>query len=408
MAKPIYTLSQIIDRIDSGGWWDDSRVTFSMPGSRPYAGDEGAGFTRLTSHMKSMANTAFELWDDAIDINLRRVSSGSDIFFGMSSTTDGNGTYSQQRYSTFADGRWVLDSAHVWLNSGWESHDQNRDIDWGTYGFMTYLHEIGHALGLDHPGEYNGSASYDDDAVYRQDTHRYTVMSYFLADEDGSRTDHFDRDGEWVYPATPMVHDIATMQAIYGADLSTRAGNTTYGFGSNAGRDVFDFQDNPDPIFTIWDGGGRDTLNASRFSTDQKIDLGEGEYSSIGHLTNNIAIAFGAVIEHAKGGRGDDRISGNSAVNKLWGKSGDDSITGGGGDDRLYGGAGNDWFNGGSGDDRIYGGGGTDIARFGGDRSDYTIRDRGSYVEIEGPGGSEVDRLYSIERVVFNDDTVVL
>ena len=42
-------------------------------------------------------------------------------------------------------------------------------------------------------------------------------------------------------PQTPMVDDIAAVQAMYGADLTTRTGNTTYGFNSNAGRDVFDF-----------------------------------------------------------------------------------------------------------------------------------------------------------------------
>jgi serralysin len=56
----------------------------------------------------------------------------------------------------------------------------------GGYGFITYLHEIGHALGLSHPGTYNagqGTLSYGNSAEYFQDTRKYTVMSYWDADE---------------------------------------------------------------------------------------------------------------------------------------------------------------------------------------------------------------------------------
>ena len=41
-------------------------------------------------------------------------------------------------------------------------------------------------------------------------------------------------------------------------------------------------------------------------------------------MENNIGIAYGAVIEDAKGGEGDDRISGNRAVNHFWGNGGAD------------------------------------------------------------------------------------
>jgi hypothetical protein len=34
----------------------------------------------------------------------------------------------------------------------------------------------------------------------------------------------------FVYSATPLVHDIAAIQAIYGVDTTTRTGDTVYGF----------------------------------------------------------------------------------------------------------------------------------------------------------------------------------
>ena len=36
------------------------------------------------------------------------------------------------------------------------------------------------------------------------------------------------------YAATPMVHDIYAGAAIYGADMTTRTGDTTYGFHATA------------------------------------------------------------------------------------------------------------------------------------------------------------------------------
>ena len=63
-------------------------------------------------------------------------------------------------------------------------------------------------------------------------------------------------------PSTPLLHDIAAIQAIYGANTSTRAGDTVYGFNSNTTRDVYDFNLNPQPVISLWDGNGVDTNTA--------------------------------------------------------------------------------------------------------------------------------------------------
>jgi serralysin len=88
------------------------------------------------------------------------------------------------------------------------------------------------------------------------------------------------------------VHDIAAIQAIYGADMTTRTGDTTYGFNSNAGRDSYDFTKTPAPVMAIWDAGGIDTLDASGYATDQIIDLTPGSLSSIGGVTYDTAPSF--------------------------------------------------------------------------------------------------------------------
>jgi serralysin len=391
-------MAQIIGRLDSGASWADSTITYAMPLTAFGSGPERYGFKPMTSTMQAAAVDAFELWDDLIAPSLVRATSGADINFGYSSRT-GGGTYAYTSYGDYANGRWQLDSAEIWLATGWWSHNDNSDFYFGSYGNLTYMHEIGHALGLDHPGNYNGSATYSADALYAQDTHRYTLMSYFDADADGSRTDHYARSGEWLFPQTPMVHDIAAIQAIYGRDMTTRSGNTTYGFGSNTGNDVFDFSVNKDPIVAIWDGGGTDWLSLSGFSGPQVIKLAAGSYSSVGGMTNNLGIAYGCTIENVRGGRGADSIYGNAADNDIRGLAGNDTIRGGSGDDSLFGGAGND---------TIDGGAGTDTAYLAEARRDYRVADKGSYVLVTDRSSGEVDKYIGVEKLVFADMSIIL
>ena len=233
---------------------------------------------------------------------------------------------------------------------------------------MTILHEIGHALGLSHPGSYNGgSPTYANNAEYAQDTHQWTVMSYFNASYTGA---DWNGGSGWQYAQTPMVHDVLTLQAIYGADTNTRADNTTYGFNSNAGHSVFNFAQNQSPVLTIYDAGGLDTLDLSGFSQRAVINLQPGTYSSAGgttsSMTYNIGIASNTWIENAIGGSGNDTIYGNDLANIINGLAGDD---------HLYDSVGNDQYHGGSGTDWVY---------FAGAFSDYTLFPFANYVQIVG------------------------
>ena len=85
-------------------------------------------------------------------------------------------------------------------------------------------------------------------------------MSYFAASYTGAMHDNVQGT---VFAQTPLLHDIYAIQQIYGTNLTTRAGDTVYGFNSTADRDVFDFDLNPFPVIAIWDGGGVDTLDLS-------------------------------------------------------------------------------------------------------------------------------------------------
>jgi len=197
------------------------------------------------------------------------------------------------------------------------------------------IHEMGHGLGLDHPHREENEALETPD--YVENWKNYTVMSY--------NTPLLNAAEESVHPVSLMIDDMAGIQSKYGANYSTRKGNTVYGFNSNTHRDHYSLKTSQDkPLFAVWDGGGWDTLDFSEFSQNQTINLNEGSISSVGGLRGNVGIAHGVTIEEARGGKGRNTLIGNSAFNVLRGGGDRDLLYGGSGGAQMWGGEGADTF----------------------------------------------------------------
>ena len=361
-----------------------------------YGRSQYFGFVEFTDAQKAAARTAAGLWDDVTAATLVETAvEDADITYGGYNNQPGTQAYAYLPYDYGGNSAGL--QGDVWVNVLQAS---NLQLNNGEYGVTTLQHETGHALGLQHPGKYNAapglSITYTNNAEYYQDSRQYTIMSYFGAENTGAA--HVDWNTlTFVYASTPLLHDVAAIQAIYGADPTTRTGDTVYGFNSNAGRDAFDFSRTPLPVITIYDAGGNDTLDLSGYNSNSTIDLTPGSFSSAGGsgvvpldvlkargilpasytqaqydslrarynspdglLHDNISIAYGTIIENAIGGGGDDLIRGNEVANTLEGRDGNDTIYGMGGDDRILGGNGDDTLYGGDGDDTIYGQGGND------------------------------------------------
>ncbi|MCT0097537.1 M10 family metallopeptidase C-terminal domain-containing protein [Proteus mirabilis] len=220
----------------------------------------------------------------------------------------------------------------------------------GSYEYLCFIHELGHALGIKHTNRYVKNIK--NDAIL---TYKYSVMSYQFADIK-------DADFGGLYPMTFMLLDILLLQYIYGPNMTTRLENNTYGFHSNTGRASYSLNSIEDKLVScIWDSGGIDTLDFSLYTVNQVINLNEGCFSDIGGLRSNISIAYKTIIENAIGGKGDDTLIGNPFDNNLIGGDGNDLFYGGDGNDLFYGGSGNDVIYGELGNDVLYGDDGDDM-----------------------------------------------
>jgi Ca2+-binding RTX toxin-like protein len=279
----------------------------------PFSANQVEAAKRALAIFSRMTNLQFIQVDDA--------GSGGQIRFGTAALGDKTNAWAYFPSSSPTGG-------DVWLNN---QNDVNSKQNDGESGFLTLIHELGHALGLKHPGNYNGSNGSTPGPYLPtgEDNFKYTTMSYN------------SHPGSGVFASTPLLYDIAALQYLYGANTSTRRRDDTYFW--MPGKAF---------VATIWDGDGRDTINAGNQTMAVSINLNPGSFSSIGpgidgsnvRATDNLAIAFNVNIENAVGGMGDDVLTGNSLGNRLYANNGNDYLGGGAGNDTLTGGAGTDRF----------------------------------------------------------------
>jgi Ca2+-binding RTX toxin-like protein len=120
--------------------------------------------------------------------------------------------------------------------------------------------------------------------------------------------------------------------------LTGTTGADTYVFSNGFGQD------------NISDGGGTDTVDLSAVTAGLTINLTAGAGDEVTDGINTVNWT-GDIVENAKGGSGNDSMTGNSGANTLDGGSGSDTLSALSGNDSLIGGAGSDNMDGGDGND---------------------------------------------------------
>lgn len=299
------------DQLMSGYVWnnDGNGITLnykfwtSLPSYYSGSDDEANGFKAFSAEQITVAREVLTLIETFTNITFVETSSEAqaDLGFAQANLPSGVGAWAYYPGGSSKAG-------DVWTN---RSAVDETVLNKGGYDYFTMLHEVGHALGLQH--------TFSGGLTGEQNTEKYSVMAY-----------DWTTWGAITYAESYQLYDIYALQQLYGANTSYNTGDDTY---------VLRFGD----AYTIWDSGGTDTFDASAQSSAVTINLNAGTFSSVGQ-TENIAIAYGVTIENATGGSGNDTIYGNEA---------DNVILGGSGNDAFHGSLGNDTLNGESGTDTV-------------------------------------------------------
>ena len=216
----------------------------------------------------------------------------------------------------------------------------------GNYAYLVHLQMFGEMVGLKPASETGGV---DGAAVPTdRDALEYTVMSQRSYPGGPASTDY--TVGAWDHPQTYMALDILAMQTLYGADYTSYATDTIYGWNPLTGQMSLNGKGNGTPgankiFMTIWDGGGNDTYDFSAYATSVIVDLapgasslasqaqraflGDGVYAR-GNIYNSYLFHDNpaSLIENAIGGSANDTLRGNQADNVLNGGGGADTLTG--------------------------------------------------------------------------------
>jgi len=424
------TGNQNIDALLAGTKWASTSLTFSFTDSitdyesgYPDRASHGASFQTLNATQRAVVRKWLGTGGEYYNVSNLAPSE-------LTGTSDRNATIrlamSNVPGTAFAyyPGNTVQ-AGDAWFNKA----DYNNPVI-GNYAYITFGHELGHALGLKHGHETGGVSNVATTAD--RDSMEFSIMtyrSYVGASTTGGYTNE-----TWGFAQSLMMYDIRAIQQMYGAWFGYNATDTTYTFSTTTGQmsvnGVGQGLPGANRIFrTVWDGNGVDTYDFSNYTTNLSVDLTPGGWSDLnvggnfqraqlgsgryarGHVFN--ALQYNgdtrSLIENGKGGSGNDVIRGNAAYNGLYGNAGNDTIYGGDGNDTvdggngtdlIYLGNGNDYVNVTSlGDDTFYGEAGNDYiygytgneTYYGGDGNDTLLGSSGNDLINGGAGDDSMD-----------------
>ena len=335
--------------------WSDDTVTWSFADYHIPSDDRqrelGDTFLRDGSDgMRGMIRDAFEAWEAVCGIDFVEVddSASSDIRIAWTSDSYSDGPGGSLAY--FRAWTWTADPDEIsQALIAVDRADSGVPLD---QVYDTVLHEVGHAVGLEHSDVAN------------------VVMSGGLGSEPGGLTPYW----RGVPGRDPLqADDIAGARALWGEprggstpgpaptgaptagpDLlaGTSSADTMLG---GAGDDTILAYGGNDAVLggpgmdVLWGGAGRDTLWGG--ADPDTLDGGSG-----GDLLYGLAgddFISGAVSLSGGESDGNDVILAGTGADTLSGGAGNDLLFGEGGNDVLFGGPGADFLAGGGGDDHI-------------------------------------------------------
>ncbi|MEL6855026.1 MAG: matrixin family metalloprotease, partial [Cyanobacteria bacterium J06607_13] len=305
----------------------NSPITITYSFTNLFNGNLKGGITN--QEMKAAIEEAFAIWARYAPLNFVEVKDsgkksrsnpdGADIRIGHENLGGPGGTIGKTFLEFFGElaTRIAFDN-----RDQWETDFTGSKIDF----LNTAVHEIGHALGLNH------------------ESRNPSIMEPF------SRDVYSGLGSAFLFP-----DDIGGIRALYGAGK----GSVTP-LSSGGGKPTPEPTPTPSPAPSPAPKPTPSVGKLIKGTNGNDRLRGDGQSQTLKGFGGNDTLNAGGGNDILKGGTGDDRLFGDGGNDQLLGEAGNDRLFGGTGNDRLLGGNDNDQLDGGDGSDSLLGGNGND------------------------------------------------
>ena len=236
----------IIDALTNGSIWQlDASRTIQWGVANGFAGERWADINLAVSNLRQAlegvsyyANVNFQYMGVFSDASAA-YRGGSDITLSLSASSQifsSTSVWARAGFPYLPDELYTGWSGDLYLNTRSPGASLPSFAP-GSQGYFLLLHELGHALGLKHPHDDGGAErpTFASLGISVLDEDLASVMSY--NDNLGWNNVQYD-------PATYMILDVLALQSLYGKNMNTNIGNTTFTIS------------NINMYATAWDAGG--------------------------------------------------------------------------------------------------------------------------------------------------------